>query len=246
MHSRQLPSYFILCFLLPLLYLTGCASSPVSRDAAANVDLGRQNAQNILDNISEGEVADRYQNANQTTKGALLGGGAGAVAGALTSGVGAVPGAATGALFGASYGKFIDTKVNLRDQLKNRGANIVVLGDQILIVIPSARLFKPMSSTIKPEAYSTLQLLTQFINRYTKMLVKVAAYTNDNGSSRVAIALSEQQAQSVAKLLLLSGMDARLVYANGYGGTHLVANNSLDWDESDNYRIEITLEKLYV
>lgn len=236
----------LLSLFLFVSILTGCASSKVSRNAAANVDLGVENAKNLANSTGNTSFADRYQNTSQTAKGAIIGGTVGGVTGAFSSGIGVIPGAATGALLGASYGAYIDSNANSRDQLENRGANIVVLGDQILIVIPSARLFQPMSADVKPEAYSTLQMVANYINRYTKMLVKVSAYTNDTGSERVDLALSDAQAQSVAKVLLASGVDARVLYAAGYGGTRLVTKNTLDWDESDNYRIEITLEKLYV
>jgi len=89
-------------------------------------------------------------------------------------------------------------------------------------------------------------LVTRYINGYTKMLVKVAAYTNAVGAENVNLSLSQTQAESVSKFLIASGIDARLLYAVGYGGTNLVQRRSCDWGESDNYRIEITLEKQYV
>lgn len=134
----------------------------------------------------------------------------------------------------------------VKDSLQGQGATVVVLGDQILIVIPSSQLFRSGTSTIKPPGYKILSTTVQYINRFNTMLVKVAAYTNDTGSECVDLELSHQQAKNVAKVLLGYGIDARVLFSEGYGGTHLVAKNSLDWDHSANYRIEITLEKLYV
>ncbi|MBX3708610.1 MAG: OmpA family protein [Gammaproteobacteria bacterium] len=237
-------------FLLALVFccsvLNGCASSDVSRDVTSNIDMGVQNAKDLVDGTTTGSVADSYQNASQRAKGAVLGGAAGALVGGVASGVGAVPGAAVGAVLGGSYGSYIDKNVSVEDQLQNRGATVVVLGDQILIVLPSARIFNAMSARIKPDAYSTLNLVARYINGYTKMLVKVAAYTNALGSSDVNLSLSQEQAQNVAKFLVACGLDARILYAVGYGGTHLVQKNSYVWEGSDNYRIEITLEKQYV
>lgn len=237
--------WLLLLLCCSAFILSACASSDVSRDAASNVNMGIENAKNLVSGVSNGNLSDSYQNASQTTKGAILGGTAGALTGALASGVGIIPGTATGAILGASYGGYIDSVTTLRDRLENRGANIIILGDQILIVVPSARLFNPMTSTIKPDAYGTLKMVSQFINSYTKMLVKVSAYTDKSGSPQIDLALSQQQAEHVAKTLLASGVDARVLYAEGYGGTNLVRMNDLQWD-SDNYRIEITLEKLYV
>lgn len=230
--------------VISIFFLTSCASSNVSREAAANVDMGVQNAKNLGD--SDANIADTYQNSSQAVKGAVLGGAAGAITGALSSSVGVIPGTAIGVIMGAAYGSYIDSNTTLADKLENRGVNIIELGDQILIVIPSSRLFNDTTSTIRPQAYSTLNLVAQYINSFTKMLVKVSAYTADTGVSSVDTSLSKQQAGHVAKALLAEGVDARILYAEGYGGTHLVSKNVDDWDGNDNYRIEITLEKLYV
>jgi outer membrane protein OmpA-like peptidoglycan-associated protein len=230
-------------FLLLFAFLTACASSGVSREAASNMDLGERNAKRFL-NVTDNELAETYQNTSQATKGAIIGGTAGAVTGAVYSGIGVIPGTAAGVILGASYGKFIDANTTLEDQLKNRGVNVIVLGDQILIVLPSDRVFQGLTSDIKPQAYSTINLVTQYINSFDKMLVKVSVYTADSGSTRQDMALSKQQARKIEKALIAQGVDARVLYANGYGGTHLVVMNCSDDAQSENYRMEITLEKI--
>jgi outer membrane protein OmpA-like peptidoglycan-associated protein len=134
----------------------------------------------------------------------------------------------------------------MQRDLERRGVTIVVLGDQILIVMPSALIFDEYSSRIKPSAYSTLNEITAYINNYTKMLVNINAYTADTGSRRVDLALSKEQAQHLARYLYDEGLNARVLHAAGRGGKHLVQKNSTDWYFNMNYRIEITLEKLYV
>lgn len=241
---KKIYSLLLIIFFCGLM--ASCASSDVTRDVTANIDTGVQNTSDMADGFTERHFADSYQNATQRSKGALVGGSAGAVTGSIAGGIGAIPGAAVGALFGASYGSYIDQHTTLDDQLKNRGINIVMLGDQILIVIPSARLFKPYTSTLKTDSYSTFRHIASFINSYNKMLVKVSAHTAALGSSDVNYSLSQAQAESVSKMLQASGVDARVLYAMGYGGTHLVQRQSQAWEGNDNYRIEITLEKLYV
>lgn len=226
--------------------LSGCASSDVSRTVSCGVDAGVSNAHSMAEGLTQDSIADTYGNASEMEKGAVIGAGAGAITGALAAtGIGVLPGAATGLVIGASYGRYIDSKTSLKDKIENRGGTIVVLGDQILIVLPSDRIFRCNSAYVKPQAYSTLCLVAQYINCYVKMLVKVAAYTGQTGSECLDLSLSRQEAQHVAKVLLESGVDARVLFAEGYGGTHLVVNNCNSWG-SQNYRIEITLEKQYV
>ena len=241
---KAIPLYLLVTMTISS-FLIGCASSNVTRDVSSGVDMGVQNAKNLYDGATEGDVVNSYQNTNQATKGGMLGGAAGAATGLMSTSVGFLPGVLAGGILGASYGSYIDANATLDDQLQNRGANVIVLGDQILIVVPSARLFDPMTAKINPSAYSTLSLLAKYINSYTKTLVKVAVYTNNLGSQRVNQSLSEEQAKVIAKYLIADGIDARLLYAAGYGGTHLVEKNAKIWDSSDNYRVEITLEKLH-
>lgn len=225
------------------LVLAACASSNVERTSAHNVDMGMNNARNLA-NSGDTDLADTYQNATQATKGAMIGGTAGGIAGSFMTGVGFIPGAVTGALLGGSYGSYIDSETTLQDKLENRGANVIVLGDQIMVVMDSSRLFNGMTAELKPSSYSTLTVLSQYINSYTKMLVKIAAYTDDVGNARVNQVTSQKQAEAVARYLQALGTDARLLVAEGYGGTNLIAKNQENWGDSDNYRIEITLEKL--
>lgn len=239
--------FFARAGALLLIYsfiLSGCAQSDVSREVTANIDVGVQNTRDMAN--STGTLADSYQNASQAVKGAFLGGAGGGIVGTFTPGLGTLAGAAVGAILGGSYGSYIESNSSLEDQLHNRGATVVVLGDQILIVIPSARIFNPLTSTIKTSSYSTLNMVTRYINQYTKMLIKVSVYTNNTGSRRFDVALSQQQANSIVKYLTEAGIDARILYAAGYGGSHLVVSTAYDWESSDNYRVEITLEKLYV
>ncbi len=235
----------LILITLTCVALFACASSNVTRDVSSGVDTGVDNAKKLYRSASEGDMVDNLQNTSQATKGAMLGGAAGAATGLASTSVGFVPGTLAGIILGASYGSYIDANASLEDKLANRGVNVIVLGDQILIVIPSARIFDEMTPTINPSAYSTLELVADYINTFNKTLVKIAVYTNDMGSERANLSLSEEQAHKVAKFLLVSGLDARLLVAKGYGGTHLVEKNSKIWDGSDNYRIEITLEKLH-
>lgn len=235
-----------LLLLVPcLLMLTGCASSGVARGSATAVDKTVQSVQNVYSDPGSGDVANAYQNTSQTTKGAILGASAGAITGAIySSKIGFFSGAAIGAIVGAGVGAYVDAHTTLEDRLENRGVSLVTLGDQMLIVIPSQRIFEPDTANISPEAYSTLNMVTQYINRYDKILVKVAAYTAPLEPKEIELAFSREQAHNVLRYLQEAGMDARVYYAEGYGGTHLVEPVSRQSGYNDNYRIEITLEKL--
>lgn len=237
------------CFIgviATVILLTGCASSEVSRSAASRFDNTYSNASSAF-NTGDTDLAAGYQNSSQMTQGALIGGATGAVAGGLTPSIGFLPGAAGGVLIGGAVGAYLDSHATLKDKLANRNVTVVVLGDQILIEIPSQSLFNAMTAELSPYAYSTLDMVAQYINRYANMSVKISAYTNAMGPERINRALSQEQAESVMKYLWRRGINTRLLSAAGYGGTHLVdTNTTMDWEHGENYRVEITLEKLPV
>ena len=232
------------CVFCSALLIVGCASSNVSHDVEDGVDQGVQNANNLYHATSDGDIANSYQNTNQATKGAIVGGAAGTVTGIVTS-MGALPGLAAGVIFGASYGQYLDANMSMRDLLENRGINVMVLGDNVRLSIPSARLFNPYTATVSSSAYSTLQVVAQYINSATTTLITVSAYTDDYAPPRVSLSLSENQAKNVAKLLSAYGVNTRLLYAKGYGGVDLIDESGASWGESDNDRIEITFERMH-
>lgn len=229
-----------------LSFLQGCASSDAARGAASEADKAYLQTDYSLRHIGDsGELTDAYQNTSQTTKGIIIGGALGAAAGSATSGIGAAAGLGLGAIFGGAIGSYIDSHTTLADKLENRHVQVIVLGDQILIVLPSSLLFYENSSNLRADAYETLDMVNQYISRYPNMSVKVAAYTSAAEPESVARVLSQQQADKVARYLWNRRINTRLLYAEGNGGSKLVTANVADWS-SDNYRIEITLEKLPV
>lgn len=232
------PSLFFACFLLQ-----SCASSHVAREANDNVTVGVQNASSSLKSIGNGNAADSYGNSSQSTKGAIFGGAAGAVVGNVTPGVGLVPGLAVGAILGGAYGAYIDSYTTLEDRLQNRGVKVIVLGDQVMVVMRSSQVFNAMTPVIRPGAYSTLDLIADYVNGFTTMTVKVSAYTNAGGDEAVNYALSKEQAESVVRYLWQRGVNTRLLTGIGMGGASPVEQTPSGWDGL-NYRIEITMEKL--
>lgn len=236
----------IFLIILFLFFLQGCASSDVSRGAASEADKAYLDTDYALSHAEGDGATDAYQNSSQTTKGVVIGGAAGLGAGSLNSGMGLLPGLAVGAIFGGALGAYIDSHTTLADKLENRGVKVIVLGDQVMLVLPSVLVFDNMTSNIRPHAYSTLDLVAQYINKYPNMSVNVAAYTSSCGSPEaVNLSLTEQQATVISKYLWMRGVNTRLLSARGYGGEKLIAANKPDWN-SDNFRVEITLEKLPV
>ena len=236
----------ILFSLLCIIFsLQGCASSGVSREASSQAQSTYQGVVSIFDRNSV-DVAEAYQGASQTTKGVMLGATTGAVTGGLVSSwSGVLPGAAGGAILGGALGAYIDSKASVADKIINRGNKVVVLGDQVLIILPSRLVFVGGTPILQPYASQTLNLVSELISGYPNMSVKIAAYTGSNGSERINRSLSQEQANTVLRYLWRTKTNTRMLYAEGGDGSKPVAQQGSDW-AGENYRVEITFEKLPV
>lgn len=226
--------------------LTGCASSSVGRGAASDVDAAYQASNSAINHAGDNSPEEAFQNSTQTTKGAIIGGTTGAVVGGVTSGAaGILPAAAGGMVLGGILGAYIDYHTNIVDQLENRGVKVLILGDQIMMVLPSSWIFEGRSARIRAQAYSTLDLIAKYIRQQPTMSVKVAAYTNDSPNKQADCYFSQQQADKIVRYLWPRS-NTRVLTGIGVGGGHLVERNNPKWDEGANYRIEITFETLPV
>lgn len=127
-------SIFYFSILFPLLH--GCAHSDLSRSSANRIDSAYQSSTALVRNASNSSIVASYQNTSQTTKGVIIGGIAGAAAGSMTSLVGFWPGAAIGIIGGGAIGAYIDRHGSEVDKLRNRAVKVIVIGDQVLIVLP--------------------------------------------------------------------------------------------------------------
>lgn len=229
-------------FSLMMLTLEGCASSGATRVAASEADKAYIDMDYSITHAG-GSIRDTIQNTNQTTKGIVIGGIVGAALGSVYSSIGVIPGLAGGAIIGGAIGAYYDAYATLQDRLENRGANIILLGDQVMIIIPSYLIFNENSAALRPQAYSTLDMVAEYVSKYPNISVKISGYTGATAPESINTVLSQQQADAVEKYLWKAGINTRVLYAAGYGSSYLITKNTPEW-ASDNNRIVITLEKL--
>lgn len=190
-------------------------------------------------------VWNRYP-APMPTQAGLVGGAmtGAAIGGAAAGGIGVGIGAVMGGVVGASFGDIIQAHMTLVDQLQYHGVEVIQLGDEIKLILPTDRFFKPNSPLMNMQYYPVMNLVGDFIGKFQKINIKVAGYTDDQGEWQRNLALSTSQAQSVLRYLWNYGIDTRLIYAQGYGSLHPIANNNLAQGRAMNRRIEITLRRI--
>ena len=126
------------------------------------------------------------------------------------------------------------------DELHDDGVQVIKLGETFRFVLFSDDLFNTDSANFQQDYRPVLKTLAALMGTYDKVNVKVAAYTDNEGSVKRQQALTTRQAQVVASFLWSQGVDARLEYAMGYN-----RQNPVDWNGGAkerfyNRRVEIS------
>lgn len=190
------------------------------------------------------------QDRNNTAIGAA----AGAVIGALAGGQmdndgnrdrGRIVGALVGAAAGAGVGKYMDNQEQaFRDELateqRNREIEVKrVQNDTIQLVLNNEVSFDYDSSRIKPSFHSTLNKMSQVLEKYPNTRITIVGHTDSRGSESYNQSLSEKRSAAVKSYLSQQGVDAYRIDTEGRGESEPRANNINEEGRSLNRRVEV-------
>lgn len=141
---------------------------------------------------------------------------------------------------------FAQNKTSL-EALGAEGVSVMRLGDAVIITIPSRVLFQGYSVQVSSSGNDILKQVAKLVEPMSKVKITVAAYAEAMVQSKKDLMLTQWQAQTVSNYLWGQHVDARMIYAVGYGGGHpmqYVPNNAVNdiVGDYENYRVEITLK----
>lgn len=177
--------------------------------------------------------------------GLLTGAAVGGLLGAATGSGNRTPevliGAGLGAIAGGAIGGHLDRQAaELRSSLGPQ-VDVVNTGNEIVVTMPQDILFATDSATLRGDLRSDLGAIAANLQRYPDSLVVVTGHTDSTGSSAYNQTLSERRADSVASVLVSSGVPVRRVVARGAGQTQPVASNDSAVGRAQNRRVVITI-----
>lgn len=130
--------------------------------------------------------------------------------------------------------------VSLQDQLRKRGLQVVTMGQDYLIRIPSTVLFANESPRLTWESYATLNEVICFLQQFRKIAIHITAYSNKYVSPQREHALTLGRARAVGDYLWSQGIDSRFIFTRGLGSDKPITTQTKGGDGSPNSRIEIT------
>lgn len=182
--------------------------------------------------------------ANNAGTGVLLGAATGAILGqAVAPGDrGRAVGAIAGAIAGAAIGDNLDKQeAELRQNLGGSGARIVNTGDQLIVTLPEAITFDFDSAVLKSQFVDSIRDIARSLQNYPNTVVEVIGHTDNVGSPAYNDNLSQARAQSVANVLVNSGVRGSRIEAYGLGERRPVASNASASGRQANRRVEIVI-----
>ena len=188
---------------------------------------------------------DPYSDTNRTTTGlaagAIAGGVLGAASGSRDRTAATILGAGVDAIAGGAIGAALDRQAaELRAQLGN-DIDVRNTGDEIVVTMAQDILFATDSATLRPDLRTDLRAIAANLQRYPDSTIIVTGHTDSTGTMAYNQSLSERRADSVAAVLIESGVAARRVVARGAGQTRPVASNDTAAGRAQNRRVEIVI-----
>lgn len=188
---------------------------------------------------------------NQTTKGGLIGGGAGAGVGAglgalIGGGKGAAIGAGIGAVVGGGAGALIGNKMDKqkKELEKIQGAEVETVTDAnnlqaIKVTFAEGILFPTGKSDLSQSSRNSLSEFATSLISSPETDVTVYGHTDNTGSREINDKLSTARANAVANYLMGKGVAPNRFTVKGLSYDSPVADNSTAEGRAKNRRVEI-------
>ena len=184
-------------------------------------------------------------------RGAIIGAATGAAIGGLASKnkkKGILIGAVGGGLAGTAVGTYMDKqKQDLEKALApERSSNAIAVeklaGDILRVTMTDQTAFEFDSAQIKPGFHSTMDKISNVVNRYGKTHLTIVGHTDNVGTDQYNQRLSERRAQAVAQYFQNQGVVPERLAAEGRGETAPRSSNATPEGRRLNRRVEVYIE----
>lgn len=186
-------------------------------------------------------------------RGAIIGAASGAVLGGVVAKKknrkkGILLGAVGGGIAGTAVGAYMDKqKQDLEKVLtpeRNAGSIQIdkLQGDIVRVTMTEQTAFEIDSAQIKPGFHTTMDKISDVVNRYGKTHLTIVGHTDSTGTEQHNQSLSQRRAQAVENYFTQKGVVPERLEAEGKGEAVPRASNSTPEGRRLNRRVEIYIE----
>ena len=195
--------------------------------------------------VGAGLISTGCGNLNKTQKGVIIGAGAGGAVGAGVgkaagnTALGAIIGAAVGGATGGIIGRKMDKQAE--DMAKIPGAEVKRVGEGINVTFESGVLFAVDQATLNANAQTKIKDLATILNKNPDTYILIEGHTDNSGSDRHNMALSERRAKAVSEFLKNQSITNSRLKTAWYGETQPKVANDTETNKSQNRRVEFAI-----
>ncbi|MEO5977228.1 MAG: OmpA family protein [Chryseolinea sp.] len=104
-------------------------------------------------------------------------------------------------------------------------------------------IFAQGKSTIDPKSFGELDEVGQMMNENTKIVIQLEGHTDNQGSSKANMTLSEQRVEAVKKYLVTKGIGKDRIKTKAFGGSQPLSNELTQEARAVNRRVEMRILK---
>ncbi len=104
-------------------------------------------------------------------------------------------------------------------------------------------LFERGTSDIIESSYAELDRVVNMLKKNENVEIELAGHTDNTGSSRLNIKLSQERADAIQTYLVENGVEVSRLKSKGYGGAKPIASNRSEATRQLNRRVEFTIIK---
>jgi outer membrane protein OmpA-like peptidoglycan-associated protein len=99
------------------------------------------------------------------------------------------------------------------------------------------------TSELLDDSFEELDRVVDMLNENPTVKIELAGHTDNQGSSKLNVKLSQERVEKVKRYLSEHGVDAKRIKGKGYGGLKPVASNASEETRKLNRRVEIKILK---
>ncbi len=101
-------------------------------------------------------------------------------------------------------------------------------------------------SEVKPEYFSEIEEVTDFMRQYPDVVIELEGYTDSRGSEQYNLGLSDRRANAVREVMIdRFNVQANRISASGFGESQPVASNDTDSGRAQNRRVVTVIIKTF-
>jgi len=104
-------------------------------------------------------------------------------------------------------------------------------------------IFPQGKSTIDPKTYPELDEVGQMMKENTKLEIQLEGHTDNQGSSKANLALSEERVEAVKRYLVAMGIGKDRIKTKAFGGSQPLSNEMTQEARAMNRRVELRILK---